>query len=268
MYELNIPGYDIKKVQQSIFTIAVEIDRICRKHQIKYSLEGGSMLGAYKYHSFVPWDDDMDIVMLRHDYDRFIEVCKSELDKERFYLQNYYTRKEYPLTWTKLCLNKTKIIGGDYANLDMHHGLFVDIFPIDNVYPDKMNIQKSLVGVTKSARFIKLGLMKAKGKKGVVQKMVSLLPMSLINYMGEKAMRMNNGKKSEYAYEVCNPNTKFEPLPRCYFEELTELEFCKHMFFVSAHYLEYLQSRFGDLTIEPPEAERYPTHGTNIVFYN
>lgn len=266
-FELDIPGYDIKRVQKAILSIALEIDRICRKHNIKYSLEGGSMLGAYKYKGYVPWDDDMDIVMLRKDYDAFLNIVSSEIDTEKFYVQNYHNRSQYPLTWTKVCLNGTEIFGGNYNELDIHHGLFVDLFPIDNVILKKINLQKSLVGVTKSARFIKLGLMKPKGIKGRLQQAVSLLPISVINRLGEAAMRMNNKKQCEYAYEICNPNKKFPPLPKCYFENLVEMEFEGHMFYVSKNYMEYLESRFGDLSKEPPIEERYPSHGTDIVFY-
>ena len=266
-FELKIPGYDIKKVQKAILSIALEIDRICRKHKIKYSLEGGSMLGAYKYHGYVPWDDDMDIVMLRKDYDIFLNVVNQEIDSHSFYVQNYHNRVQYPLTWTKVCLNGTEIRSGNYNELDIHHGLFVDIFPIDNVIPEKMALQKSLVGVTKSARFIKLGLMKPQGIKGKMQRVVSLLPISMINRLGESAMRMNNKKQCEYAYEICNPNKYFSPLPRYYFENLVEMEFEGHMFYVSQNYMDYLKSRFGDLDKEPPVADRNPTHGTDVVFY-
>ena len=86
MCKYKICQYDIREVQKKLLMILIEFDRICRKHNIKYSLEGGTLLGAIKYKGFVPWDDDIDIVMERPEYERFLKVCKRELNKE-FFLQ-------------------------------------------------------------------------------------------------------------------------------------------------------------------------------------
>ena len=61
----------IKDVQLTCLEILKEIDRICKKHNILYWMEGGSMLGAVRHHGFIPWDDDLDIAMFRDDYNRF-----------------------------------------------------------------------------------------------------------------------------------------------------------------------------------------------------
>ena len=78
MKEYKICDISLSEIQGYIFEILQELDRICRKYDIKYSLEGGTLLGAAKYGDFVPWDDDLDVVMLRAEYERFIEICKSE----------------------------------------------------------------------------------------------------------------------------------------------------------------------------------------------
>jgi len=120
----------LNEVQDLIYDIFVEYDRICRKHNIKYSMEGGTLLGAVKYRDYVPWDDDIDVIMLRSEYEKFLKVALTELNKD-FFLQSYNNVPQFPLNYAKLCYNGAKICDYDYSHLqEMHHGVFIDIFPI------------------------------------------------------------------------------------------------------------------------------------------
>lgn len=94
MKEYKICNTPLSEIHKYLFEILQELDRICRKYHIKYSLEGGTLLGAAKYGDFVPWDDDLDVVMLRPEYERFLEVCENELN-EKFFLQNSETEKTF-----------------------------------------------------------------------------------------------------------------------------------------------------------------------------
>ena len=76
--------YDIRAVQLVELDILKKIDRICKKHGITYFLDGGTALGAVRHGGFIPWDDDIDLGMLRDDYDRFIEIAQAELGNDYF----------------------------------------------------------------------------------------------------------------------------------------------------------------------------------------
>jgi lipopolysaccharide cholinephosphotransferase len=79
---------DIGRVQEIAYNLLVEVDRICNKYEIKYFLWAGTLLGSIRHKDFIPWDDDIDIAMLRDDYNRFLEAAKSELAEDMFLQTN------------------------------------------------------------------------------------------------------------------------------------------------------------------------------------
>ena len=82
----------LDRVHESDFAMLSEVDRICKKHNIQYYLHGGTFLGAVRHQDFIPWDDDVDILFLREDYERFLDVYEKEADK-RFKLLRF---ERYP----------------------------------------------------------------------------------------------------------------------------------------------------------------------------
>lgn len=259
----------LKDVQDHVYKILVEFDRVCRLHNIKYSLEGGTLLGAVKYQGFVPWDDDIDVIMLREEYDKFLRIAPKELSSD-YFLQSFNNVPTFPLNYAKLCYNKSKIYDYEYTRLDkMHHGVFIDIFPLDNVIPKKLKTHCSCVGVLTGARRTKLKL-KIKHVplyKKIAYKLLSLLPMKFLCFLINKSCTKYNKKKTGFKYEVCNSNKRFKPLRSDIYEDLTELKFRDKYFYAVDEYDEFLCSRFGNdyMNKLPSEKERKPSHSTNII---
>ena len=79
-------------------------------------MEGGTLLGAVKYQNYVPWDDDIDVIMLRNEYEKFLSVAHTEL-AEDYFLQSYNNVKEFPLNYAKLCYTGAEIRNYDYSHL-------------------------------------------------------------------------------------------------------------------------------------------------------
>ena len=82
---IELSDSDIESVKKIALDILTEIDKICRENNLKYSLASGTLLGAVRHKGFIPWDDDVDIVMLYEDYQKFLEIANSKLDK-KFYI--------------------------------------------------------------------------------------------------------------------------------------------------------------------------------------
>lgn len=135
---------ETRKMHNIQFKMMIELDKICRKHNIKYILDGGSLLGAVRHKGFIPWDLDMDVRMLRPDYERFCEIANKELPQGIFF-QSYNTDPGYPWLYGKLRNQETKAVRLGQDRLKMESGIWLDIFPSDGV-PDN-NAEKRIHNV-------------------------------------------------------------------------------------------------------------------------
>lgn len=130
----------IKKLQKCELDILQHIDRICRKYELDYFAIGGTALGAVRHEGMIPWDDDIDIGMPREDYETFLEILPQELPKG-YHIQNYFTEQNSPFYFTKIRKDHTQFVEYYLKDYDIHHGVFVDIFPFDHV-PDNKVVQR------------------------------------------------------------------------------------------------------------------------------
>lgn len=260
---------ELCELQNLVYEIFNEFDRICRKYDIQYSMEGGTLLGAVKYGDFVPWDDDIDVIMLRSEYVRFLEVAPQELQGD-YFLQSYHNVPSFPLNYAKLCYTKSKICDYDYSHLtSMNHGIFIDIFPIDNVQPEKLKGQLHWIGLLTGARKTKLKVVLdgVPFWKRMCYRMVACLPMAWLCKIMDRTCAMFNAQDTGYCYEVCNSNRHFQPMPSEVYRNLTRLQFRAGEFLAVARYDEFLKSRFGENYMNelPPEEKRKPSHCQNIL---
>lgn len=123
---------ELRQMQLIQIELLSEFDALCKKHGIRYILASGTLLGAVRHGSFIPWDDDIDVEMLRSDYDKFCKIDKREFREDTFFQTNK-TDKHYPWLYGKLRRNGTQAVRLGQEHLQMHHGIFIDIFPRDGV---------------------------------------------------------------------------------------------------------------------------------------
>ena len=122
----------LQRHQQVLLELLTEFDRICRSHDIGYVLFAGSALGAVRHQGFIPWDDDLDVLMFRKDYERLLREGDSVLNKERFFLQKEVS-EHWPMFFSKLRLNGTTCLEKYHPkDENTHQGVYIDIFPCDH----------------------------------------------------------------------------------------------------------------------------------------
>ncbi len=134
MTENNRQHATLADHQAALLRLLREFDRVCKVLNISYVLYAGTLLGAVRHEGFIPWDDDLDVLMLREDYDRFLAEAPAVLDTDTFYLQKEFS-EHWPLFFSKLRLNGTTCLEKIHPkDPQMHQGIYIDIFPCDNAH--------------------------------------------------------------------------------------------------------------------------------------
>lgn len=121
----------LRKAQLIMLEMLIEFDVICKKHQLQYWLDSGTLLGAVRHQGFIPWDDDIDLSMPIEDYNEFLKIAKSELSNEIF-CQTSDTDNNFKFDYIKLRSNKVSIVEFHEKDkvIEYHQGVFIDIFPM------------------------------------------------------------------------------------------------------------------------------------------
>lgn len=135
--------YQIQSIQKVDLEILAEFDRICKQLGIGYFVCGGTMLGSVRHNGFIPWDDDIDVGMLRADYNRFLKEGGKYLS-DRFFLQTRESDPKIPYLFSKIRVNKTEYITEYNDGRDFHKGICLDLFPFDYV-PNDLKERKQFV---------------------------------------------------------------------------------------------------------------------------
>lgn len=131
---------ELAQLRVVLYEILGEIIRVCDKHEIDYFAIGGTAIGALYDHDILPWDDDVDLGMTRENYNKFLQVAPSEL-KPDFFLSWLETDSHTPFYYAKVKKEGTAFVEEKYKHIKMHQGIFVDIFPFDNI-PDSPFFRK------------------------------------------------------------------------------------------------------------------------------
>ena len=259
----------IRKIQLTELSILRELDRICQKCKIPYIIDSGTLLGAVRHEGFIPWDDDIDIKMLRRDYDKFCNICKDELGK-KYFLQTYRTDKGYRWGYARILRKGTVFIRAGHQSLKSKTGIFIDVFPCDNMPEGKaaLFLCNALSLVCRKMLYSEVG---AKSAPFFVKRIgfacLDLLPKEWAYYGLEKIAdycgRKETGKVRCYAW-----GSKEETVgqKREWFENTCDICFEGLMVKAPAKKEEVLTYYYGkDYMTPPPEEERQPKHTAEYI---
>ncbi len=270
------PG-DLKRVQQVSLSVLREFIRICEKYQLDYFAHWGTALGAVRHQGFIPWDDDIDVGMLREDYERFLQVAPGELG-DRFVLSSGFIQKNCSDMFTKMSAAHTIHVTEQESLWKYWHGIRVDIFPFDQI-PEQEEKQKRQFGEIRfwNQIYIMKNLAcpmipgedwKAKGIRGICRFMHVLLkvtPMNLILSRIRKASLRYRGQGDlvTLLYDI-QPEKYMLRLSDIF--PLQEGEFEGIPIKLMNHNHMALQNSYGDYWELPPEDQRVNHYSGRLKF--
>ena len=259
---------DLRRLQMVEYEMICEVDRICQKNNIQYTLYAGTLLGAVRHQGFIPWDDDADIAFLPEEYEKFFEACKTDLDTEKFFLQDYRTDKYYRWGYAKLRRNNSAFIRDGQEHMKYHNGICIDLFTLYNVpdNPIRRKLYFAAFFLIRKTLYSEAGRVSAPNVfLRFVYKLLSRIPKEKVFKAAKKLLYKKPSKDLNLLY-IMSENSKPGVPSRC-LSDYTHMKFEDRQFMVMQGYDEMLRIAYGDYMTPPPESARL-THNpaTKIIF--
>lgn len=259
-------------VLQNLRNIELEIldvvDQVCKENDLRYSLFYGTLLGAVRHKGFIPWDDDIDIIMPREDLDRLIKIWPNCAPKD-FVLQSRDLEKDYPSNFVKIRKDHTTFLQWESERKAKHHkGIFIDIFPADRLAPDGLKRKSQFVLCLIDMLLTRGYTSGEKGVIGAAERLMLSLPSGVKERIRKKAEAEIQRWKHREDLPFFVPVTVRDcgrAYPPNLFDYLSPTQFEDREYWAVKDYDTVLRKRYGDYMTLPPESERTWKHHPIII---
>ncbi len=259
----------LQKLQKKEYELLCIVDDICRKYDIQYSLAYGTALGAVRHQGFIPWDDDIDIMMTFNEFMRFRKAFKKE-KIQHTYIQSNYDNDNTFVVHGRVGFSNTANIPKDLLHIRSKFGICIDIFvlfPLESMAQFPRIIQllntSSIFGV-KGFRYLR----EDNTKLYIIRNILKFVPKCVLSKISLMFARKANRLHQEVNYYVDYVDDNL-CLDAKLFSKYTTIMFENREFMIIEQVHEYLGKLYGNLYMElPPESERYNHQGDTIVDFN
>ncbi len=257
---------DIKEMQNIELDILKFVDKVCKDNNINYFISDGTLIGAIRHKGFIPWDDDVDITMLRADYEKFLKIMDETNNDTYKCLHTGDKNSKCSCPFAKVVNSKTMVIEDE--NNKTHSGIWLDIFPLDNVRDEKTFLKNRkkyarnyiMLRLSAVKKFIPRGISKIKN----IMEFILYVPAKIMSnkYWAKKIQKImikDNLKDCDYVCRYCCASLK-NIYPKDMFNDYIDVEFEKEHFRTIKEYDAYLTRLYGDYMTPPPKDKQVSGH--------
>ncbi len=269
---------DINEIKSASFEVLSALKTVCEENGLRYSLTGGTLIGAIRHKGFIPWDDDIDIMMPRPDYDQLIETAKNNELPFRL-LSQEICGEAYGYPFAKACNPNTRLKEKDMQEGDVELGVYVDIFPVDgmgNGYKRaklRCMLFQFLHGLKITSNWTSYH--RSKLRKWYYE------PFRYVCYLASKVMgrkyidkrlerfiRKYSYDDSRYVGRLVGDYGSKEIMSKKYFDSTIPVEFEKGAFSAIEGYDDFLRALYGDYMQMPPPEKQVTHHEFTAYWRN
>lgn len=262
----------LKKLQKTELEILKDFDDLCRENGLSYFGGGGTAIGAVRHHGMIPWDDDIDVGMVRKDYEKFLRIAKQKKYSDKYRVINAETMENYPLMSTRWCKKGTKFKEDALKNIDGDLGIFLDIYCFDNIPDNEILMQihawrswvwgKLLILYWLDEPVLYFGGFLGKAVTGICKAVhlgmrgLHVSPRWLYRHT-KRVTSCYDGKETKRVNYMHDPRPCISIMDRKDIFPVKRVEFSGQEICVPANVEAYLERRFGDYMTLPPEDKRH-----------
>lgn len=253
---------ELKKIQLDILNC---FDTFCRKNNLHYWLDYGTLLGAVRHHGYIPWDDDLDIGMLRKDYEIASQLFNQQTS-EPIAFMTPHNKDDYRYPFGKLICTNTILY--EYGKDGIKTGVYIDVFPYDNCPSNEKTMKRVFHKRNLLGRLRRLKLPMRREVSGIKKAvyvigsyLMRLIPNNLIEKELDKNAKRFESMESEFVCDFVDPyDSRCLKIPKQLFMDFTEVQFESGKYPAPKDYDYWLRSYYGDYMTLPPIDERVGHH--------
>lgn len=254
---------DIDELRSIQLEALKDVHKFCEENNLRYFLAYGTLIGAIRHKGYIPWDDDIDILMPRPDYERFLKTYNNEIYEALSYKKN----KQYPYPYGKVFDKRTVL--KEYSSFDLNFGVYIDVFPLDGVpeNPQKAKVICEKIHILNNIMNLKKN--KVKGIKRsfkkqimfiILQCIVCFIPYRWVIKKTDKLCSTETYESSKQHVGCFMDGEYFRLHSKEACKNLILSEFENNQFYIPQGYDEILTNNYGNYMQLPPEKERISTH--------
>lgn len=263
----NNKSFTVEDIQQHLLELLLYFNKFCNEHNLKFVLAGGTCLGAARHKGFIPWDDDLDVFMLREDYEKFYELWNEYADTDRFEMVRTNEKVNVHHSAIEIQDKQTTFVLSRNLDLDSHQGLMIDVIPLDGVAPGKFG---KMLQMMNSMIYCCFNFQRMPAHKGKMTATATKIALNLIRSpkmryklwsKADKRVRKYGTENSEFVASFGEGATIMRRhFPTDWFKNPAFLEFEGHQMPVPREYDKWLTRTYGNYMQLPPEKDRVFRH--------